>query len=46
MKRKFQEGNSSLSKLQEKFELGNFLKPLFFKYRAYGYFCEGNHEVI
>lgn len=46
MKRKFPDGNTGLFKLQQNFDLGNFLKPLLFKYRAYGYFCEGKHEVI
>jgi len=43
MKRKFKEGIENLTKLINKDLLGDFLKPLVYTYRAYGYFCVGKH---
>ena len=43
MKRKFKEGIENLTGLINKENLGDFLKPLAYSYRAYGYFCLGKH---
>ena len=43
MKRKFKEGIENLTKLINKDSIGDFLKPLVYTYRAYGYFCVGKH---
>ena len=43
MKRKYNEGIENLTKLVKNFNLGDFLKPLIYIYRAYGYFCVGKH---
>ncbi|EGR34644.1 hypothetical protein IMG5_005100 [Ichthyophthirius multifiliis] len=44
MKRKYQEGIENLSKLVKGYNLGDFLKPLVYTYRSYGYFCLGKHQ--
>lgn len=44
MKRKFQEGIDSLSELIKQNLLNDFLKPLTYTHRAYGYFCLGIHD--
>lgn len=44
MKRKHKEGIKNLTNLDKNFNLGEFLKPLVFIYRAYGYFCLGKHQ--
>lgn len=46
MKRKFAEGISGFCGLEKNYQLGNFLRPLLLKYRGYGYFCQGEYEVI
>lgn len=46
MKRKFTEGISGFCGLEKNYQLGNFLRPLLLKYRGYGYFCQGDYEVI
>lgn len=43
MKRKHKEGVKILTNLVKNFQLGDFLKPLVFVYRAYGYFCLSKH---
>lgn len=40
MKRKYKEGLDNLTTLVEKFSLNDFLTPLIFTYRAYGFICE------
>jgi hypothetical protein len=44
MKRKYKEGIENLSKLIKAYNLGDFLKPLVYTYRSYGYFCLGKHQ--
>jgi len=43
MKRKHKEGVQDLTNLVKNHNLGDFLKPLVYTYRAYGYFCLGKH---
>jgi hypothetical protein len=43
MKRKYKEGVEHLSNLVNNFALSDFLKPLLYSYRAYGFFCLGKH---
>ncbi|KAL4437922.1 hypothetical protein ABPG74_001093 [Tetrahymena malaccensis] len=44
MKRKHKEGIRNLTNLVKNYSLGDFLKPLVYTYRAYGYFCLGKHQ--
>ena len=44
MKRKFQEGVDLISTVLKSPNIGDFLKPLAFNYRAYGLFCLGKHQ--
>jgi hypothetical protein len=44
MKRKHQEGVDFLNRLLKQANVGDFLKPLIFNYRAYGLFCLGRHQ--
>lgn len=41
MKRKFQEGVDRLTQLIKSQNVGEFLTPLLYNYRAYGLFCLG-----
>lgn len=43
MKRKHKEGVKNLTGLIKNNTIGEFLKPLVYSYRAYGYFCLGKH---
>jgi hypothetical protein len=44
MKRKYTEGIENLTNLVKNFSMGEFLKPLIYTYRSYGYFCVGKHQ--
>ncbi|CAD8212992.1 unnamed protein product [Paramecium pentaurelia] len=44
MKRKFDEGVETLTTLITKHQVTDFLKPLIFQYRAYGYFCQSQYQ--
>ncbi len=44
MKRKFKEALENLNSVTRSYQLGDFMKPLFHVYRAYGYFCLGKHQ--
>ena len=44
MKRKHEDGIKNLTTLVKTQTLGDFLKPLVYSYRAYGYFCLGKHQ--
>jgi len=44
MKRKYKEGIENITNLIKNFSVGEFLKPLVYSYRAYGYYCLGKHE--
>ncbi len=43
MKRKYNEGLDNLTNLVDNFPLNDFLTPLIYTYRAYGYICNGKH---
>lgn len=43
MKRKYKEGVDHLTNLINNYPPTNFLRPLLFQYRAYGYICIGKH---
>lgn len=45
MKRKFDEGIKILMQIGSNIAGVDFLEPLIYKYRAYGYFCMSNYEV-
>ena len=45
MKRKHTEGIESLSNVFKKQSVSDFLRPLAYNYRAYGYFCMGKIKV-
>ncbi|CAK58296.1 unnamed protein product (macronuclear) [Paramecium tetraurelia] len=44
MKRKFQESLNNFQEIQSHHQLNDFLKPLFYAYRAYGHFCLSKHQ--
>lgn len=45
MKRKFKEALENFQKLILIPDgLCEFLRPMFYMYRAYGYFCQGSHQ--
>lgn len=45
MKRKTTEGLANLNKLEEKYpKMDDFIKKLFYLYRAYGFFVSGQHS--
>lgn len=44
MKRKHKEGIKHLTNLVKNFSLSDFIKPLVYSYRAYGYFCLSKHS--
>ncbi|CAD8053664.1 unnamed protein product [Paramecium sonneborni] len=44
MKRKFQESMLNFQEIQNNHQLNDFLKPLFYAYRAYGHFCLSKHQ--
>jgi hypothetical protein len=44
MKRKFKDGIEKLNELIKKYTLSDFLTPLVYTHRAYGYFCIGKHQ--
>ena len=44
MKRKFKEALENFNAITRSYLLGDFIKPLFHVYRAYGYFCLGKHQ--
>ncbi|CAD8142066.1 unnamed protein product [Paramecium pentaurelia] len=44
MKRKFQESLNNFQEIQNHHQLNDFLKPLFYAYRAYGQFCLSKHQ--
>jgi hypothetical protein len=44
MKRKFREGIDNLTQLASSQQVSDFLKPLVFSYRAYGFFCTSKYE--
>ena len=44
MKRKFKEAIETFNQIEAKHNLNEYLKPLFYQYRAYGYFCTGQHQ--
>ncbi|CAD8059821.1 unnamed protein product [Paramecium sonneborni] len=44
MKRKFQESLNNFQEIQNNHQLNDFLKPLFYAYRAYGLFCLSKHQ--
>ncbi|CAD8173712.1 unnamed protein product [Paramecium octaurelia] len=44
MKRKFDEGVEALTTLISKHQITDFLKPLIYQYRAYGYFCQSQYQ--
>ncbi len=43
MKRKFKEGTECLTSMVKGGNISDFLKPMLFTYRAYGYFCLGKY---
>jgi hypothetical protein len=43
MKRKYREGIEHLSQLAKSENLSDFLRPLVYSYRAYGYICLAKH---
>ena len=45
MKRKHTEGIESLTNVFKKQPVSDFLRPLAYNYRAYGYFCVGKFKV-
>ena len=45
MKRKHTEGIESLTSVFKKQPVSDFLRPLAYNYRAYGYFCVGKFKV-
>ncbi|EAS02746.2 tetratricopeptide repeat protein (macronuclear) [Tetrahymena thermophila SB210] len=44
MKRKYKDAIDNFNLITSNFSLGDFMKPLFYVYRAYGYFCLGKHQ--
>ena len=44
MKRKYKESIDSFSIIEQKYTLNDFLRPIFYQYRAYGYFCLSMHK--
>lgn len=44
MKRKFPESLVNFQSIQQNHSLNEFLKPLFYAYRAYGHFCLSHHQ--
>ncbi|CAK74957.1 unnamed protein product (macronuclear) [Paramecium tetraurelia] len=44
MKRKFQDSMLNFQEIQNNHQLNDFLKPLFYAYRAYGQFCLSKHQ--
>ena len=43
MKKKFKEALEIFDKISKQYQLGDFIKPLFYIFRAYGFFCQGKH---
>ena len=44
MKRKFKEGTECLTSMVKGGNISDFLKPMLYTYRAYGYFCLGKYQ--
>ena len=44
MKRKYKEGVDQLSNLITNFTVSDFLQPLLYQYRAYGFICLAKHS--